>query len=277
MENRWGENEISDRLFSWAPKSLQTVTTDMKLKDACPLKTNFDKLRQHIKKQRPHFADKSSYSQSYGFSSSDVWMWELDCKEGWGLKNWCFSTVVLWKPLESPFDCKEIKQIHPKGNQLWIFIGRTDGEAEAVILRPPDGNSWLTGKDFDAGKDWGQEKKVVTDGEMVGWHHWLNGHEFEQTLGDSEGQGSLMCCSPWGCKELYMTEQLNHSNRILIGNTVQCRYSMCWSCCGCSGLRPLWSRVLIYALNQECREWAWRMELQDQRFRSLAQHNIPRN
>ena len=167
MENRWGENEISDRLFSWAPKSLQTVTTDMKLKDACPLKTNFDKLRQHIKKQRPHFADKSSYSQSYGFSSSDVWMWELDCKEGWGLKNWCFSTVVLWKPLESPFDCKEIKQIHPKGNQLWIFIGRTEAAAEASIRWPPDVKSWLIGKDPDAGKYWRPQEKGVAEDEMI--------------------------------------------------------------------------------------------------------------
>ena len=165
-----------------------------------PLKKNIDKLRQHIKKQRTHFADKGSYSQSCGFSSSEVWMWELDCKEGWGLKNWYFWTVMLGKPLESPLDIKEIKQINPKGNQLWIFIGRTDGEAEALIFRPPGGKSWLIGKDSEAGTDWGQEKNGVTDGEMVGWHHWLNGHEFEQTLGDNEGQGSLMCFSPWGCE-----------------------------------------------------------------------------
>ena len=194
-----------------------------------PLKKIIDKLRQHIKKQRTHFADKGSYSQSCGFSSSEVWMWELDCKEGWGLKNWYFWTVMLGKPLESPLGTKEIKQINPKGNQLWIFIGRTDGEVEALILRPPGGKSWLIGKDSEAGTDWEQEKKGVTDGEMVGWHHWLNGHKFEQTLGDNEGQGSLMCCSLWGCEESYMTEQLNNSNnKILTGNTVQCRYSICW-------------------------------------------------
>ena len=124
-------------------------------------------------------------------------MWELDRKEGLVLKNWCFWSVVLEKTLESPLDNKEIKPINPKGNQRWIFIRRTDAEAEAPILWPPDVKSWLIGKDPDAGKDWGQEENRVTENEMVGWHHWLNGHEFEQTPGDSEGQGSLGCCSPW--------------------------------------------------------------------------------
>ena len=127
-----------------------------------------------------------------------VWMWELDHKEA--LKNWCFWTVVLEKTLESPVDCKEIKPDNPKGNQPWIFIGRTDAEAEAPILWPPDEKSRLFGKDPDAGKDWGQEEKGVTEDEMVGWHHRFNGPEFEQTLGNNVGQGSLVCCSPWGRK-----------------------------------------------------------------------------
>ena len=132
-----------------------------------------------IKKQRHYFADKGPYSQSYGFSSSHVWMWELDHKEGWAPKNWCFWTVVLEKRLESPLDCKEIKPVHPKGNQSWIFTGRTDAEAEAPILWPPDAKNWLIGKDPDAGKDWRQEKRWTTEDELVGWHHQLDGHEFE--------------------------------------------------------------------------------------------------
>ena len=134
-----------------------------------------------------------------------VWMWVLDNKEGWVLKNWCFRTVVLEKTIESPLDSKEIKPINPKGNQSWIFTGRTDTEAEAPVLWLPDAKSRLTGKDPDAGKDWGQEEKRVIEDEMVGWHHRLNGYEFEETLGDSERQGSLVCYSPRGHKELDMT------------------------------------------------------------------------
>ena len=124
-------------------------------------------------------------------------MWELDHKESWVLKNWCFWTVVLLKTLESPLDCKEIKLVNPKGNQSWIFIGRTDAEAEAPILWPPDEKNWLIGKDPDAGKDRRQEEKGTTEDEMVGWHHQLDGHEFEQALGAGDGQGGLACCSPW--------------------------------------------------------------------------------
>ena len=132
--------------------------------------TNLDS----ILKNRHYFTDKCLYSQSYGFSSSHVWMWELDYKESWVLKkNWCFGTVVLEKTLESPLDCKEIQPVHPKGNQSWIFIGRTDAEAEALILWPPDGKSWLIWKDPDAGKDWRQEEKGMTEDKMVGWHYWL--------------------------------------------------------------------------------------------------------
>ena len=137
----------------------------------------------------------------------------LDHKEDWELKNWRFWNVVLEKTIESLLDCKEVKPINPKGNQSWIFIGRTDAEAEAPILWSPDAQSWLTGKDPDAGKDWRQEEKGMTEDEMVGWHHWLNWHEFEQAPGDGEGQGSLACCSPWSCKESDMTERLNNSKR----------------------------------------------------------------
>ena len=125
---------------------------------------------------------------------------------------WCFWTVVLEKTLESPLDCKEIQPDHPKGNQSWIFTGRTEAKAEAPILWPSDAKNWLIWKDPDAGKDWGQEEKGTTEDEMVGWHHQVIGHEFEQALGDDEGQGSLVCCSPWGCKELDMIERLNNSN-----------------------------------------------------------------
>ena len=133
--------------------------------------------RQHTKKQRHYFANRGPSRQSYGFCSSHVWMLELDHKQSWALKNWCFWTVVLEKPLESPLDCKEIKLVNSKGNNPWIFIGRTG--AKAPILWPPDEKSWLIGKDSDAGRDWGQEEKGMTEDEMVGWHHWLYGHEFE--------------------------------------------------------------------------------------------------
>ena len=135
------------------------------------------------------------------FSSSHIWMSELNYKEGGALKNWCFWTVVLVKTLESPLDFKEIQPVHPKGNQSWIFTRRTDAEAELPILWPPDVKSQLIGKDPDAEKDWGQEEMWVTEDEMFGWHHQLNEHEFEQTSGDSKGQRSLVCCSSWGRKE----------------------------------------------------------------------------
>ena len=168
------------RDFIWgAPKSLQMVTAAMKLKDTCSLEESCDKPRQYIKKQRHYFADKGPSNQSYGFSSSHVWMWELDYKESWVPKNWCFWTVMLQRTLESPLDSKKIKPVHPKGNQSWIFIGRTDAKAETPILWPPDAKNWPIGKDPDAGKDWRQEEKGMTEGEMVGWHHWLNRHEFE--------------------------------------------------------------------------------------------------
>ena len=135
--------------------------------------------RQHIKKQRHYFANKGQSIQAYGFSSGHVWVWELDCKENLAPKNWCFWTVVLEKTLESPLDCKEIQPVHPKGSQSWIFTGRIDAEAETLILWPPDAKSWLIWKDPDAGKDWSWEEKGTTEDEMVGWHHRLDGREFE--------------------------------------------------------------------------------------------------
>ena len=142
-------------------------------------KKSYDQPRQHIKKERHYFANKGLSSQSYGFFSSHVLMWELDYKESWAPKNWCFWTEVLEKTLESPLDCKEIKPAHCKEDQSWIFIGRTDAEAETPIFWLLDLESWLIGKDSLAGQDWGLEKKGTTEDEMVGWHHRLNGHEFE--------------------------------------------------------------------------------------------------
>ena len=161
--------------------------------------------RPKWEKQRHHFAEKGPYSQSYGFPIV-MYGCELDHKEVWAPKNWSFCTVVLEKTLESPLDSKEIKPLNPKGNQSWIFTGRADAKAEALILWPPDSKSWLIRKDPDAGKDWGQEEKGTTEDEMVVWHHQLNGCEFEQTLGDGEGQGSLACCGSRGRKDL-VTEQ----------------------------------------------------------------------
>ena len=142
-------------------------------------------------------------------------MWELGYKESWAPKNWCFWTVVLEKTLESPLNCKEIQPVHPKGDQSWIFIGRTDVEAETPVLWPSDVKTWLIWKDPDPGKDLGQEEKGMTEDEMVGWHHWLNGHEFGWAPGVGVGQGGLVYCSSWGRKESDMTEQLNWTESFL--------------------------------------------------------------
>ena len=181
----------------------------MKLKDARSLEGKLWPTWQCFKKQRRYFAYKGLNSQScgfpvvvYGFES-----WTIKKAECW---NWCFWTVVLKKTLESPLDDSELSPVILKGNQPWIFIGRTDAEAEAPILWPPDEKSWLIGKDPDAGKDWRQEEKGMTEDEMVGWHLWLR-HEFEQAPRVGDGQGSLACCSPWGHKESDTTEQLNNT------------------------------------------------------------------
>ena len=154
-------------------------------------------------KKKHHFADKDPYSQSGGFSSSHVQMWELNYKEGWAPKNWCFWTVMQKKTFESPLDSKEIKPVFPKGIQPWIFIGRTDVEAPLHWL--PDMKNRFIGKDSDVGKDWSRRTRGRQD-EMAGWHHQLNGYEFEQTPGAGNGQGGLVYCRPWGCKESHTTE-----------------------------------------------------------------------
>ena len=204
QQNQW------QTFFSWAPKSLWTVTIAMKLKDTCSLEEN-DKPRKHIKKQRCYFADKVMSSQSYGLVFPVVMYgcerWSV---EGWALKNWCFWTVVLEKTLESLLDCKEIKPVHPKGNQSWIFFGRTDAEAEAPILRPPEVKCWLIGKDPVLGKTEGRRRR--------GWQRrWLDviTDLMDRAPRDGEGQGNLACCSPWGHKESDTTEWLNNNNNAL--------------------------------------------------------------
>ena len=136
-------------------------------------------------------------------------MWKLDCEESWVPKSWCFWTVLSEKTLESPLDCKEIQPVHPKGDQSWVYFGRTDAKAVTPVLWPPHARSWLIGKDSYAGRDWGQEEKGTTEDEMAGWHHRLNGHEFGWTPGVGNGQGGLACCNLWGRKESDTTEQLN--------------------------------------------------------------------
>ena len=176
MANRWGNSGWF--YFSGLQNHCRWWLQPWNWKTLTPWKESYDQPRQHIKKQRHYFVNKDPFNQDYGFSSGHVWMWELDYKESWAPKNWCFWTVVLEKTLESPVDCKEIHPVHPKGDQSWVFIGRTYVEAETPILWPPDVNSWLIWKDPDAGKDWGQQEKGTTEDEMAGWHHWLDGHEF---------------------------------------------------------------------------------------------------
>ena len=178
------------------------VTAATKLKDAkwglFLGRKSHDNIDSVLKSRDITLQTKVHIVKAVVFSSSHVWMWELDHNKGWAPKNWCFWTLVLKKTPESPSYSKEIKPVNPKLNQPWIFIGRTYAEAEAPIHWPPDEKSQLIGKDPDAGK---KEEKGATEGEIVGWHHWLDGHEFEEALGDGKGQRSLACCSPWGHKE----------------------------------------------------------------------------
>ena len=169
---------VTDFIFGGLQNHCRWWLQPWNQKTLAPWKKSYDQFRQHIKKQRQHLDNKDLSSQSYGFSSGHVWMWELYYKESWVLKNWCFWTVVLEKTLESPLDRKEIQPVHPKGNQSWVFIGRTHVEAETPVFWLPDSKNWLTRKDPDAGKDWGQEEKGTTEDEMVGWYHWLDGHDF---------------------------------------------------------------------------------------------------
>ena len=158
-------------------------------------------------------------------------MWKLHYKEIWTQKNWCFWTVVLEKTLESPLDCKEIQPVHTKGDQFWVFIGRTDVEAETPVLWPPDTKSWLIWKDHNAGKVWGQEEKGLTEDEMVGWHHQLNGHRFGWTLGVGDEQGGLVCCGSWGRIELTQLSNWTELNigsslPIFLNSTHMCQYTV---------------------------------------------------
>ena len=209
MANGWGNSGSSGLLyFSGLQNHCRWWLQPWKQEMLTSWKESFNQPRQHIKKQRQYFANKGLSSQGYDFSSGHVWMRKLDYKESWVQKNWCSWTVVVEKTLESPLDCKEIQPVHPKWDQSWVFIGRTDADTETSILWPHDVKSWLIGKDPDGGKDWGQEKGMTED-EMVGWHHWLNGHGFGWTLGVGDGQGGLACCNSWGGKELDMTEWLD--------------------------------------------------------------------
>ena len=198
----------SQTLFSWAPKSLQMVTAAMKLKILAPWKKSYDKPRQHIKKQRHYFANKCPSSQTYGFSSSHIWMWVLDYSESWALTNWCFWTVVLEKTLESLLDCKEIKPVSPKWNQFeysleGLMLKLKFQYFGHLMLRIDSLEKTLILGKIESRKRRGWQRM------MFGWHHWLNGYEFGQALRDGEEQGGLVCCSSWGHKELDMTEPLN--------------------------------------------------------------------
>ena len=195
MPNRWETTETVTDFVFLGSKIIANGDCSHEIKrkvmEEKLWKKSYDQPKQHIKTQRHCFADKGPSSRSYGFSSSHIWMWELNHEENWVPKNWYFWSVVLEKTLESPLDYKEIQPVHPKGNQSWIFIGGTDDEAETPVLWPPDAKNWLIWKDSDVEKDWRREDKGTTEDEMVGWHHWLNGHEFEQAPGVGDGQGSL--------------------------------------------------------------------------------------
>ena len=190
MGKQWKQCQT---LYFWAPKSLQMVTAAMTLKDAYYLDSIF-KSRDITLLTKVHLV------KAMVFPVVMLWMWELDCEESWALKNWCFWTVVLEQTLESPLDCKEIQPVHSEGDQPWVFFGWNDAKAETPVLWPSHVKSWLIGKDSDAGRDWGQEEKGTTEDEMAGWHHWLDGREFEWTSGDGDGQGHLAWCDSWGCR-----------------------------------------------------------------------------
>ena len=221
MANRWRNSGNSDWLYFWGFKITGDGDCSLESKRHLllgrKLMTNLDSI---LKSRDITLPTKIHLVKTIVFSSSHVWMWELDHKESWVPKNWCFWTVVLEKTLESPLDCKGIPPVHPKGDQSWIFIGRTDAEAETLILWSPEAKSWLIWKDPNAGRDWRWEKKGMTEDEMVRWHHWFNGHEFEWTPGVGDGQGGLVCCSPWGHKESDMHVWLNWTEWLWMWTTL---------------------------------------------------------
>ena len=210
MANRWGNNGNSVRLsILGGSKITAHGDCSYEIQRHLLLGRKVISNLNSILKSRD-ITIKGPSSQSYGFSSSLVWMWELDYKESWAPKNCCIWTVVLEKTLESPLNSKEIQPVCPEGNQSWIVIGRTAAEAETPILWPPDVKNWLTGKDPDAGRDWRQEEKGTTEDEMIGWHHWLDGRGFGWTPRVGGGQGGLTCCGSWSHKD--MTEQWTELN-----------------------------------------------------------------
>ena len=211
MANRMGKGESSDRFPLLRLKNHWGLWLQpWNQKTIASWQESNDKTRQCVEKQRHYSADKDPYSQGYGVPSGHIWLWELDRKEGRTPKNWCLWIVVPEKTPESPMDSKEIKPVSFKGDQPWIFTGRTDAEAEVPVFWSPDANSQLIGKVH--GKDWGQKEKRASEDEMAGQHHWCDEHEFGQTPGAGEGQGGLACCSPWGHKESDTTGQLNNNS-----------------------------------------------------------------
>ena len=216
--NRWGNNEtVTDFIFSGS-KITADGDCSHEIKRLAPWNKSYDKPRCYIKKQRHYFASEGLYSQSYDFSSSHVWIWELDHKEGWVLMN-CGVGEDSWESL----GLQEIKAVNTKRYQSWIFIGRTDVEAETPIFWPPDAKNWLIRKDLDVGKDWGQKEKGTTEDEMAGWHHGLDGHGFEQIPVAGDGQGGLVCWSQWGHKESDMADRLNW----YFNSTYRCIHMVC--------------------------------------------------